>query len=39
MTTSHIASSAATRSVVKKRPMVAYVLTGLVALFLAFDTV
>jgi hypothetical protein len=39
MTTSNIASSAATASVVKKRPVVAYVLTGLVALFLAFDTV
>jgi DoxX-like family len=39
MTTSHIASSAAAPSVVKKRSIVAYVLTGLVALFLAFDTV
>src|SRR4030095_11999135 len=39
MTTAPIASSAATASVVKKRPVVASVLTGLVALFLAFDTV
>jgi DoxX-like family len=38
MTTSHT-SSAHVPSVVKKRPVAAYVLTGLVALFLAFDTV
>jgi DoxX-like family len=39
MTTSHITSSAAAPSVVKKRPIVAYILTGLVALFLTFDMV
>jgi DoxX-like protein len=38
MTTSHT-SSTHVPSVVKKRPVAAYVLTGLVALFLAFDTV
>jgi hypothetical protein len=39
MTTSHMTSTAHVPLVAKKRSVAGYVLTGLVALFLAFDTV